>query len=844
MSAPGTAAEFLGLVRSSGLLDASLLDEFNTDTAAESTEESPATALARDMVERKLLTDYQARVLLAGVASGFYIGKYKILELLGRGGMGHVFLAEHVTMQRLVAVKVVNQTVDPESSTYQRFVREARAIASLRHPNIIHAYDFDETAAGPFIVMEYIEGLDVAAQVRLRGTLPVGQAADFVVQAAEGLAHAHAQGFVHRDIKPGNLLVDSLGIVRLLDLGLVSDAQQINRERDGLTAEGHYLGTLDYIAPEQAIDSRSADVRSDIYSLGAVLYFMLSGRILFPETSAAQKLLFHQTKEPDSLATLRPELPAELVAIVNRMLAKQPEDRIQTAVELADAVRPFAARVVPPFDVDGIGFRRDLMDRFLRHSPSSAGMSVSGSSSAPSSLSQQVGSSESQPAQAFGRPNHVFMQAPLPSELPSLGRSGEDETNPVREPGQSVSGDSYIYGEDGSVVDVDFAAQVAAAGIPSFPGLGSSSASKPPQAATLLSSSDSETAPAPSRSSALIAVVALLAIASGLVWHFSQEPADPRNGTQIVAVDPPEEVPVRPVAPPDDPAPDDLGPTPDVVEQPPPIPDPAPVEVPPTPREEWTAWIQEFQQDPDLLLHLTFREPAEDGVFRSEAEASSIGAVEVNVNGTPERVSGRWPETTALRFAGPDSGQYLALDKDTSKRFNLDASLSVSVWFRVNEFSARYQALVAKGDFGFRMARMSTSRGLAFAINRYKAPTSTSLEPRMAEASDVDYHVDDGAWHQAVGVVDASDGTVIVRLYVDGEERHSLPSEATMSPNGEPVLIAANSFFLVTKTKQTPKGPRTERSRQFSGDIDEVSILSRALTAEEIRRMFSLGMPR
>lgn len=516
MSVPHSAADFLELLQRSSLIEHAQLQTLCAEQAALFAEGVSALECARGLVERQMITAYQARLLLAGRHKGFYVGKYKVLELLGRGGMGHVFLAEQVAMQRLVAIKVVNRPVSPESETYSRFIREARAIAALRHPNIIQAFDFDETSDGvPYIVMEYIEGLDIARQVSRFGPISPELTADYISQAADGLQHAHERGFVHRDIKPGNLLVDAAGALRLLDLGLVSEAEQINEEGH-LTSEDGYLGTLDYIAPEQALDSRSADIRSDIYSLGAVSYFALSGQQLFPRSSAAQKLLFHQAQEPTPLSELRPTLPQELCDIVHRMLAKDPADRFQTPGEVKAAVEPFAKRTIPPYDVRAIGYSRDRMDRFLRHSPSSAGLSSSGlsaSSLSPTGLPLPSGDGSSGSSGGSDRrlpeaslsdssaSGLVFVDAPLPSELPKLSDQDTDDSGVVDE-------DSHYHYQSGSVIDHGYSEMQGVRDIPTFESL---QQGQP----------DPFAAPTSRRWPAAVAVVGLLACAGGLAWHFS-----------------------------------------------------------------------------------------------------------------------------------------------------------------------------------------------------------------------------------------------------------------------------------------------------------------------------------
>src|SRR6185437_6316404 len=224
-----------------------------------------------------------------------------------------------------------------DSSYLGRFHREARAAAALDHPNIVRAFDVDHEGDVHYLVMEYVEGSDLRELVETGGPLDFRTAADYIRQASDGLAHAHEAGLIHRDLKPANLLVDRKGVVKVLDLGLArfaDDAEaSLTREFDEKV-----LGTVDYMSPEQAIDSHRTDGRADIYSLGCTLYFALTGHPPFPEGTLAQRLMAHQTKEPVDLRTARPYMPAELAAICRRMMAKLPSARYPSAAAARDAL--------------------------------------------------------------------------------------------------------------------------------------------------------------------------------------------------------------------------------------------------------------------------------------------------------------------------------------------------------------------------------------------------------------------------------------------------------------------------------------------------------------------------
>src|SRR5438552_4065567 len=256
------------------------------------------------------------------------------MERLGSGGMDSVFLCEHKLMRRRAAVKVLPSAKASDPSSLERFYREARAVAALDHPNIVRAYDVDQEEALHFLVMEYIDGSSLQDLVKKAGRLDPVRAAHYISQAALGLQHAHdVAGLVHRDIKPGNVIVDRLGTVKLLDLGL---ARFFHDEDDLLTKkyDENVLGTADYLAPEQALDSHGVDIRADIYSLGATFYFCLTARTPFAEGTVAQKLIWHQTRQPKSVKAFRADVPENVLVILDKMMAKDPSQRYQVPAEV------------------------------------------------------------------------------------------------------------------------------------------------------------------------------------------------------------------------------------------------------------------------------------------------------------------------------------------------------------------------------------------------------------------------------------------------------------------------------------------------------------------------------
>jgi len=292
-----------------------------------------APALGQELLRRAWLTAYQVDELHRGHSP--VLGPYLLLERLGEGGMGIVYKARHRKMNRLVALKLIRRDRLAGNGP-ARFLREMQTVARLGHPNIVHAYDADEVKGRPLLVMEYVEGDSLGRLVERSGPLPVGVACDYVRQAALGLHHAHEQGVIHRDVKPSNLLLKAAeGRVKVADFGL---ARLREAADDGLTCTGWVVGTADYLAPEQATDSRSVDLRADLYGLGCTLYCLLSGGPPFPGGSLVQKLRSHACDRPRPVQVLRPGVSAALAAVVTRLMAKRPRDRYQTAAELADAL--------------------------------------------------------------------------------------------------------------------------------------------------------------------------------------------------------------------------------------------------------------------------------------------------------------------------------------------------------------------------------------------------------------------------------------------------------------------------------------------------------------------------
>jgi serine/threonine protein kinase len=246
-------------------------------------------------------------------------------------------------MKQLRAIKVLPQHRINDSSYLGRFYREARAAAALDHNNIVRAFDVDNDGDNHYLVMEYVEGNDLQRIVATQGVLSYETAAEYIRQAADGLAHAHHVGLIHRDIKPANLLVDNKGVVKILDMGLARFADDEKQASLTQLHDENVLGTADYLAPEQAINSHTVDSRADLYSLGCTLYFALTGHPPFPEGTMAQRLLMHQQKEPAPITNDRPDAPRDLVMICRRMMEKKLEERYQSAEEVSAALSRWLA---------------------------------------------------------------------------------------------------------------------------------------------------------------------------------------------------------------------------------------------------------------------------------------------------------------------------------------------------------------------------------------------------------------------------------------------------------------------------------------------------------------------
>jgi serine/threonine protein kinase len=330
------APEFLAALERSGALPDAQWRELR-DRFAQAAGLRDSLAIAHQLIEEGVLTEFQARRLLRG-KRGIDFGRYVLLDDLGRGARGRVYKARHRLMDRVVALKVLLPGDSLSETAVSRFFREMKIVGRLDHPNVVRAIDADVHEGCPYIVMEYLEGSDLEQVWVRRSPLAAADVIEYMVQVSRGLAHAHEQGVIHRDIKPTNVFLLKTGIVKILDLGfgeLVGQAGQPSNVFD--TDEGVVVGTTDFMSPEQVKD-KPIDARTDLFSLGCTMYRLLTGEYAFPGITREDRLV-KRIKEPHvPITDVRPGLPEGLVAIVDRLLAIRPDDRFGSAAEVADAL--------------------------------------------------------------------------------------------------------------------------------------------------------------------------------------------------------------------------------------------------------------------------------------------------------------------------------------------------------------------------------------------------------------------------------------------------------------------------------------------------------------------------
>jgi len=328
---PVSLEKFLSQLSDSGILT----DQKLRALAQKKSEHQDGESLAREMIKFDYLTKYQAEQILGGKGKNLCMGQYVLLEKLGAGGMGQVYKAYHPGMERVVAIKVILAKGKIDEESVRRFEREVKAAAKLSHPNIITVYDAGNANGRHFMVMELVKGKDLNVIVQQRGGLGVSETINYIKQVAQGLAFAHENGVIHRDIKPANLLLDTKGNVKILDMGLAKISNKENEETlSMLTGTTAIMGTVDFMSPEQGTSSRNVDGRSDIYSLGATLFYLLTKKVMYEGDTAFAKVIAHNESPIPSLKAIRTDVSDSLNFIYTKMVAKQVEDRYQSMLEL------------------------------------------------------------------------------------------------------------------------------------------------------------------------------------------------------------------------------------------------------------------------------------------------------------------------------------------------------------------------------------------------------------------------------------------------------------------------------------------------------------------------------
>jgi serine/threonine protein kinase len=342
--------DFLKTILRSGLLDREQLKADLRNVPLEQRQDPQA--LAEHLIKSGKLSRFQAHKLLEGTALGLKLGPFQVLAPIGKGGMGTVYLARDSRSGQLLALKVLPpKRAREEERVLARFRREMEMCQRVAHPNLAWTYEVGVCQGVYYIAMEYIPGKSLFRLVSEQGPLPVARAARLFAEVASALDHAHTQGLVHRDMKPSNILVTPNDHAKVLDLGLALVQGEAPTDRRVVGGQGYVVGTMDYIAPEQADDAFKADPRADIYGLGCTLYFALTGRPPFTGSTAQEKIQCHRTQEPPAVEQVNPGVPPAFAALVRRMMAKRPEQRFASAAEIREALQQWVSgEPVRPMD--------------------------------------------------------------------------------------------------------------------------------------------------------------------------------------------------------------------------------------------------------------------------------------------------------------------------------------------------------------------------------------------------------------------------------------------------------------------------------------------------------------
>ena len=332
-------SDFIDRLSKSGILSEDQLNDVSATIQVD--READARRFAQELVEKRMLTDWQTRVLCGSEDGELAIGEYLILEHIGDGGMGRVYKARSRDTGKTVALKLLNPQSENDESAVRRFKREIETASRLKHPNIVATLGSGEQQGHQYLVMEFVDGHDLATLVRNNEELPVQTAVDCVTRAAKGLIYSHKEQVIHRDIKPSNLLLSHSGEIRVLDMGLARIAGDIGpgeQTQTQITKTGSIMGTVDFMAPEQALNPKKADGRADIYSLGCTLFFLLTGEKPYPGETVMEVLVAHREAPIPSLAAARKDVPASLEKVFAKMVAKDPDARYQTMTDVVKAL--------------------------------------------------------------------------------------------------------------------------------------------------------------------------------------------------------------------------------------------------------------------------------------------------------------------------------------------------------------------------------------------------------------------------------------------------------------------------------------------------------------------------
>jgi serine/threonine-protein kinase len=419
-----SAEDLIEALRASGLFTEEQFQAVVRELAA--VDGSPRTMM-RHLVAYDFITHYQLRKVLHGKAAELFVGRYVVADKIGEGGMGKVFRARRTDDGRTVALKVIRPALLTNEVVRGRYAREVQAAGRLEHPNIVHVFDAGEADGRFYLAMEFVDGIDLSQLMHEYGPAEVVEACEYVRQAALGLQHAHDRGFIHRDVKPSNVLVagerhlpqaTGPAVVKLLDLGLSRAIDPEDMVVPDLTRDHTVVGTPDYMAPEQAKSSKLVDHRADLYSLGCTFYYLLVGHPPFPNGNKLEKLMYHQLNQPPPVQGLRPEAPEAVADIIDRLLAKNPEDRIQSAAELAALLEPLAKypEGAPPVPIRHARERGYPTDR-TPETPLESGAGSSGSSPAAGSSSPFENSPSGSPVLAIAPSDKTPRPAALPAPL-------------------------------------------------------------------------------------------------------------------------------------------------------------------------------------------------------------------------------------------------------------------------------------------------------------------------------------------------------------------------------------------------------------------------------------------